>query len=172
MAALFIDESKDPRYVLAATLVNESEIARLRKTVRALVRPGQRSIHFYKEKNSHRRKLLSTYERLGFKTLIFESTHRNDLEARRECFDALIGVVAEFNILRLVIEKDVSILKFDEAMIEKLIRVNGLQDELGFEHFLRHEEPLLWVPDAVAWCANRGGEWRERASGLVIKNLG
>ncbi len=170
MAALFIDESKDPRYILAATLVSEAEIPRLRKTVRALVRPGQRSIHFYKENDSERRKLLSTYERLGFKTLLFESTHRSDLDARRDCFESLIRVISHFKILRLVIEKDVSILKFDEAMIEKLIRVNGLDSALGFEHYLRHEEPLLWVPDSIAWCANRGGQWSQRLAKLVIKS--
>jgi hypothetical protein len=32
-----------------------------------------------------------------------------------------------------------------------------------------HEEPLLWVPDAIAWAVGRGGDWRRRAEPLLDK---
>ena len=30
----------------------------------------------------------------------------------------------------------------------------------------RHE-PLLWLPDIVAWCYGRGGSWRDDVEPLV-----
>lgn len=39
--------------------------------------------------------------------------------------------------------------------------------ELTFGHVGAHEEPLLWVPDAIAWAVGRGGDWRRRARSLV-----
>jgi hypothetical protein len=30
------------------------------------------------------------------------------------------------------------------------------------EHMRAFEEPLLWLPDALAWAHGAGGEWRQR----------
>ena len=40
---------------------------------------------------------------------------------------------------------------------------------LTFRHVAAHEEPLLWLPDAIAWAIGRGGDWRRRAEPLVEK---
>lgn len=31
----------------------------------------------------------------------------------------------------------------------------------------RTSEPLLWVPDALAWAYGKGGDWRRRMDGVV-----
>lgn len=32
------------------------------------------------------------------------------------------------------------------------------------------QEPLLWISDAVAWCHQRGGEWREMSAPIVVSH--
>lgn len=45
---------------------------------------------------------------------------------------------------------------------------------LAYVHLAAHQEPALWIPDAVAWCYGAGGEWRRRVSTLVdsVADLG
>jgi hypothetical protein len=38
---------------------------------------------------------------------------------------------------------------------------------LRYEHLRAHEECLLSVPDAVAWCWSHRSGWRERVRGIV-----
>jgi hypothetical protein len=170
MAALFIDESKNPRYFLAATVIQEADVPRLRKLIRAEVRKGQRAIHFSKEEDSRRRELLSIFTRAGFQSHLFTSKETKDLDARFECFEKLVTVALTQGETRLVLERDDSVFKFDEKTLSSLINECDAKGKVGFEHMYRHEEPLLWVADAIVWCANRGGEWLHRSAGLIIKS--
>ena len=143
---------------------------RLRKILRSEVRNGQRAIHFSKEENSRRRQLLSLFERTGFQAYLFKSEKPNDLDARFECFEQLVQVAQIYGESRLVLERDDSVFKFDEKSLYRLIQESDAKGKLGFEHLYRHEEPILWVADAIVWCANRGGEWRARSAGLLMKS--
>ena len=171
MAVLFIDESKNPKYFLAATVIQEADVPRLRKVIRAEVRKGQRAIHFSKEEDSRRRELLSLFKRSGFQSYLFTSKQTQDLDARFECFEQLINAALAHGETRLVLERDDSVFKFDEKTLSSLIKQFDAKGRVGFEHMYRHEEPMLWVADAVVWCANRGGEWHQRSSGLITRNL-
>lgn len=47
------------------------------------------------------------------------------------------------------------------------VLARGGPAELAYEHLRPHEDPALWIPDAVAWCFGAGGDWRRRISALV-----
>ena len=36
-----------------------------------------------------------------------------------------------------------------------------------YRHMNSRHEPLLWLPDIVAWCYGRGGPWRDAVEPLV-----
>lgn len=36
-------------------------------------------------------------------------------------------------------------------------------------HVFVDEEPLLWAADAIAWCWQRGGVWKDKVRGLVVR---
>ena len=169
MPVMFIDESKHPNYLFAAILVSESDIPRLRKALRNSLIAGQRSIHFQKEQDARRRKLLTVFKRHGFHAVIFQSVEKFELDARFDCLEKVVGFAVKNKVSRLVFERDDSIYKFDEASLYSLIRRIARQGTLGFEHFYRHEEPLLWVADSVAWCANHSGDWNRRVQALILK---
>lgn len=40
-----------------------------------------------------------------------------------------------------------------------------------WDHRQRHEEPLLWVADAVAWCVNRGGDWERLVRPMIVETI-
>jgi hypothetical protein len=46
-----------------------------------------------------------------------------------------------------------------------IIRVSGQVSKLPNS---RHE-PLLWLPDIIAWCYGRGGTWRDAVEPLVAE---
>jgi len=38
---------------------------------------------------------------------------------------------------------------------------------LVYEHLRPSEDPLLWPPDALAWCYGAGGDWLRRIMSMV-----
>lgn len=169
MAALFIDESKEPNYVLAATFIEDADAPRIRKIIQAERRSGQRSIHFKKEDPNRRKQLVAIYERHEIQTYSVTSATKNARAARQECFETLIEMAIEKQISRLVIERDDSIFKADELMLAVVIKSLGGSGSIGFEHLYRHEEPLLWIADSIAWCENKGGDWRKLITPQIVR---
>lgn len=172
MPVLFIDESKQPNYLVVATLVIDADVPKLRKILKALVIAGQRSIHFRKEKASRRRDLISMLGKIGFTSYVFRSELAHELEARTDCLEQIFIFARKTGVSRLVFERDDSIIKFDEKVLYALSK-SSPGFVVGFEHLYRHEEPLLWVPDALAWCENQRGDWvrRMKTAGLKAQDV-
>jgi hypothetical protein len=55
-----------------------------------------------------------------------------------------------------------------QRCLERLVR--DLLD-IGATRLVLDEEPLLWVPDVVAWCYGNGGDWRRRVAPLVARSV-
>jgi hypothetical protein len=164
VAILYLDESKAKNYVFIGVLVGDGDAPRLRKRVAALKMPGQRSIHFVKEAESRRRKLIHEISDLGFGAVRFESKDKNQKKARELCIREIVRFAANQGIRSLVFERDESAVKNDEKWLkEAILKTQGI-DKLGFVHLRRFEEPLLWVADAIAWCDARGGDWANRVN--------
>lgn len=169
MPVLFIDESKSKRYLFAVTVVEDAYVSKYRKRLQKLVKPGQRSIHFSSESDSRRRKILAEMCQLNLRVSLIETNLSYELSARGHCFEQALALATSVKASRIVIERDDSLFNFDENCLKALLRVMNLKTSLSFEHVYKHEDPLLWVSDAVAWCQNRGGEW-ERASSPLIRS--
>jgi hypothetical protein len=106
--------------------------------------------------------------------LVYDATRIADpREARRACLVRLVADLAEVSAHRLVIERDESLLRSDRETLYRAVRQSGVEDLLVYEHLTPRVEPLLWIPDAVAWCWSKGGWWREGVDPLVrqIKTL-
>jgi hypothetical protein len=55
----------------------------------------------------------------------------------------------------------------DRRWLYQRVRKAGCTETLEYRHLRAYEEPLLAIPDAVAWCWVKGGEWRGRVEPLV-----
>ncbi|OLF04246.1 hypothetical protein BLA60_41675 [Actinophytocola xinjiangensis] len=165
----FVDESaRPPRYLVTAAIVEPANVRQLRQAMRGLLRPGQRELHFYKEKPVHRRHLADTIARLPVEVTIYiRSWHRDNEPARQVCLARLVGDLVARQAHRLVIdsrnEQDIH----DERTLRRFLGPYPSGSKLVYEHLDSTSESLLWIADIAGWCFGAGAEWRKRIDPIV-----
>lgn len=164
----FADETCRPgRYGIAVVLVCQCSRESAACTVRQQVRPGQVRIHFAKMQDRDRRSFLSSLVPLPV-TALFVEARGLDVEARSACWAQLVPRVIELHVRSLTIElTEGAELRDRRDILEGLIKLEAV-DRLQYSHRRPHDEPLLWVADAVAWSVGRGGEWAARVRHLLL----
>jgi hypothetical protein len=165
---VFVDESKARGYLLAAAVMAPADLSWMRKHLNTLRHPGQRRLHFTTESESRRKAILCGLTDMGVTAVMYDaSAYCEEKAARRAAMSRMVDDVVGMNSTLLVIERDDSLVATDCRTIrDRLIRA-GYEDTLRYEHLRAHEECLLAIPDAIAWCWARGGEWRRRVLPLV-----
>jgi hypothetical protein len=167
---VFLDETKQRGYVVAAAAVVAGDLEPLRRVVRELVLPGQRRLHMKTERDSRRGEIVAAFVGSGVEVVIYDAGKRypTDREARGECLRAVVADAATaVGETRLVLEQDDSLVQWDGQRLIELARAAGCRDRVRYDHLRASAEQLLAVPDAVAWCWARGGEWRSRVEPVV-----
>jgi hypothetical protein len=165
----FVDESaRPPLYLVAAAIVEPSQVRHLRRAMRGLLRPGQRELHFYKEKRANRRQLADIVARLSVEVNIYTRSWDRDREpARQDCLVRLVGDLLSRPAHRLVIdsrnEQDIH----DERTLRGLLGPHPSGSRLVYEHVDSTSESLLWIADIAAWCFGAGTEWRKRIDPII-----
>lgn len=165
MTLVMLDESKAKGYVVVAATVPDGKAVAFRRAVDDLRMRGQRRLHFSSESPSRRREILSTLRRLGVMALAYRAKGP-DATARGACLRALVHDLPRIDCRRLVLEQDDSIVAFDRQLLYRELRAAGLST-VTYEHERAASEPLLAIPDALAWCIARGGDWRQRADPML-----
>jgi hypothetical protein len=170
MIHVYVDETKAGDDVLAATSVDPSREAQVCSTPRGLTPPRQSRLHMRNEPDRRRRAILSSLVRLPVPTTLYRASASRGTQTtrRRACLARLVADLAT-RADRLVLESDERQDVRDRRDLVELTRAAGCRDTLRYEHLRASQEPLLSVPDAVAWSWARGGEWRRRVSGIVTR---
>jgi hypothetical protein len=57
--------------------------------------------------------------------------------------------------------------RYESQKIIELTRAASARERISYEHHHRHAEPMLAIPDAIAWCWSKGGIWRRRIRPIV-----
>ena len=65
------------------------------------------------------------------------------------------------------LDEDETMVKFDNQCSLNTRAQRGCRDTLHYQHQQPHTEPLLAIPDAIAWCWAKGGQWRSLISPAV-----
>jgi hypothetical protein len=118
--------------------------------------------------------LLDQLVALGLDVTIVQSrtsTDRSAEDVRAECL-ALIVEAAQANgqVATLYVERRDGLDHHDR---ETIVRARRPEPSLNLEHLRPHGDPLLWVPDALAWAVGARGEWLDRVRDAVtIRDLG
>lgn len=158
-AHAYVDESKAGDYLLAATLVDGARVHRVRQEVRRLVLPRQSRVHMKQESDRRRRIIVGALADLGVATTIYSASGpraRTHITRRRACLARLVADVHD-GCDRLVLESDETQDARDRRDLLEITRVIGCREVLAYEHRRAGQEPLLALPDVVAWCWARGG---------------
>lgn len=165
---MFVDEVKQATHnlLVAAAALPPRRLAHARKVVCALVLPGQRRLHLVKEKPGRRKLVLDAIAELAPAVTVYEAPTTAKRRQREVCLRALVDDLVEAGATRLVLERDDVVLDVDKRVLYRRIHELGHPD-LRYDHLRAHEEPLLAIPDAIAWCWNRGGWWRQHVADFV-----
>jgi hypothetical protein len=95
---------------------------------------------------------------------VYESEAKPDA-ARPAALLQLAQHLVKLDVRRLVLESRGQ--AADRRDRQVIARALGPRPRLSYEHMRPHEEPLLWIPDAVARSYCAGGDWRRRVRPLV-----
>jgi hypothetical protein len=165
MKSLFVDECKESPYLLVGFAISNFEQQRIRRHLRELLLTGQRSLHF-KSENIRRKKLIvQLLARLNCQLLVVKCRSRPHGQARKCALNSLIDAAQAGAFRRIIIELDETVRHKDHQIFK------SRNPSFEWDHRIRHEEPLLWVSDAIAWCVNRGGDWERLVRPMVIKTI-
>ncbi len=167
---LYVDESKARGYYIVATASAAGSVQSSEKALRALLKPGQRRIHFKSERDSRRREILSRMNELDVRVAVWVAKNRSNKEARDLCIAGVATEACRSDADQLIIERDDSLMYADRRLIASVLSEEGAAN-LRYRHAAPQEYPLLWVSDAVAWCYSNGGDWKRRAAPLVEGRL-
>ena len=153
--------------MITAAALFSGDLASARRAMRSLVLPGQRRLHFTHESDGRRKRILDAITELGPKVTIYDASAHHRRRQREACLDALVENLASIGTRMLVLESDESIVELDRKTLYRSVRRHGCHEILEYRHLRAFEEPLLAVPDALAWCWQRGGHWKTRVREMV-----
>ena len=166
---VFFDESKSKGYFLVASVVVSGDLAAARSTVRGLLAPGQKRLHMKSEGDRRRRQILSAFTAIEVQAgvLVADPGHGTDLRRRQACLAGLVAMIAREGHSHLSLESDESQDARDRQTLAHLVRGSTCAPDFRYQHRRAVEEPLLALPDAIAWAYARGGDWKRRAQPLI-----
>jgi hypothetical protein len=163
----FVDESSRGGYLLCAVVLLPSELAPARRILRTLCKPGQRRVHMKHESDGRRREILSVVSQLEVETRIYRARldGRSERRTRDECFRVMVPeLIEQLSVARMVVEScDQD--RQDNQVIREMVMKTQAEERFSYLHSAPANEPLLWLPDIVAWAIGRGGDWKRRCGG-------
>lgn len=165
---VYVDEAKTQHLLLTAASLPPERLAQARRALRSLLMPGQRRPHFHRESDRQRKKTLDGITGFTPALTVYDGGDHPRQRQREICLRALMADLAARDTRMLVLERDEKTLHLDEVVLAEQKR--RLQcPQLRYEHMRAREEPLLAIPDAIAWCWQRGGPWKARVRELVTE---
>lgn len=157
----YLDESqRGDFYAIAAIAVPHGAVGEARRMLRA-VSPKGRVVrrHFVKESERERKRLLGVFRELPGATYVCMTTSSDAVVERRALLlDRVVQQLLVGGLDRLVLDYiDEEQQRRDRKVLWSTLR-SARTVEFSYE--VPHSgEPMLWVPDALAWCAGHP-DWR------------
>lgn len=87
------------------------------------------------------------------------------------CLSSIVQVHGSRGPFNLLLDRDRSVERFDRQRLVELRHAQGGRSLGLYRHVEPRDEPLIWIPDAIAWCYCRGGAWRESALKIVVERV-
>jgi hypothetical protein len=156
-----VDEAMHGKwYVLAAAIMSETDVGRIRDGLRMLLLRRQKRLHWREESSGRREKLVSAAlaARCLFVVVVgVGMDERRQERARRQCLERLLWELDQRRVQRVIAEtRHAERNATDIRAIGAFRRSGVVSPMLGFEHGQPVQEPLLWLPDIVAGAVLAG----------------
>ena len=165
MNSLYVDECNQRPFLLVGFSIEPYEQHSIRKQLRQHLLPGQRSLHFRAENVRRKKAILSLLIKANCRLVVVKCRTKADVSARICSLRTQIGSDLASGCVSIVLELDETVRFRDHQFLKQQQAIKE------WDHRQRHEEPLLWVADAVAWCVNRGGDWERMVRPLIVETI-
>ena len=162
---MFVDESKARSFLFVAVMVAPHAVHLLRRDLRVVRPKGRRDIHFNGARDDLRDTVVGLLERHGINAVVFRAVAAKGCNPREDCVRATARLAVEIAAHSVVLDRDESLEAQDRRWLYQELHKSGVR----YDHLHRHEEPLLWAADAIAWCWQRGGAWKDKVRSLVAR---
>lgn len=167
----YVDETKARGYVVVAARCPDETMREVRRAVGRLALPGQRSVHMKHESPRRRRQVADRIARLhasGVSAVVLDAGKGPEPEhvRRDRALRTLVARIADEDAAHLVLDLDTTMVARDRRTLAGATRD---LPRVAYSHLPLSAEPLLTIPDVVAWSWARGGEWRHRIAPLVAE---
>ena len=166
----FADETRrQGRYGIAVVIVCPCQVEIVCKVIQGSVPPGTRRLHCSKLRPRDRRLVASQLSPENIHALYISARGRQT-DARSECWRTLVPQLVGIGVVKLTIEQiDEGGKARDRRDIRNALLAIGRECDLTYAHRDPAGEPMLWVADAIAWCAGAGGTWRARIAPILYR---
>ena len=166
----FVDESfrRSSGYLVCAAVVPAHDLAELRTSMRGLRVQGSERVHM-KSDGRNRARILSEVANMPLEVRMYVAPARDisQRQARTSILDQMVPDLAGLGVSNLYLEScDQD--RQDAQVLSAARKRTGLTAEtFYFDHKSPSNEPLLWIPDVIAWAWGRDRTWRKQVEGLV-----
>lgn len=145
----------------------------LRDVVRSLLLPRQRYLHMKDQQEGRKRTIARAIVDAGVQAAVYRAGphHQTHNDRRAACLRALVNDIADGPETLLVIDRDETLVSFDNQHLIEYTRAAHCRESIRYEHRSAKTELLLGIPDAIAWCwaKAKGGTWRRQIGKAVVQ---
>lgn len=168
------DPTKDPgTYLIAAALIDESEIAAVRTVMAGLKLPSEPKLHWHGSSDERRFELVDAVAGLPILSLVVAHNQfgATDRRGRRKCLEYLLPNLAEMPCSTITFESRGSQDRSDLATLQMMRAAKIVSQGLRVDHKVGRIEPALWVADIAcgAVVQSRVGNplYLDRLEGMI-----
>lgn len=89
---------------------------------------------------------------------------------RERALRAIVELAAQKHATNLVLDLDETLVARDARTISATARALK-ETSITYSHQSLASQPMLAIPDVIAWCWARGGDWRHRVAPIVTTTI-
>lgn len=157
----------DGTYILASVVCDPTSCDPVRDALRSLLQGEQRRLHWRDETGPRRTKIAAAISAIDTAAVVVVGVpmaKRQQERARRICMETLLPTLEQLGVSRVFLEaRTQSLIRKDHQHVASLAGKKLITPAIRVGTARPLEEPMLWVPDAVAGAvgADRLGnpEW-------------
>ncbi len=159
-ANVYIDESiRRDKYILVACFVNHQQHQSVRRELKKLRQRGSETIHMYSEPLQRQKVIAHSVVEMDIRSIVVSETllAKPVILARSLCLQTMGNFESIRNAHQMTLDSSNSLRLDRKILSDKAYEFNGVFPQ--YRHLSRRQEPLLWLPDIVAWCVGKGGNF-------------
>jgi hypothetical protein len=151
-------DGNDGLYLLAAVVADPGVCDAVRDSLRSLVWKAAGRLHWRDETPSRRRKIAELIGGQDLAHVVVVGApidHRRQERARAQCLERLLYELEQLGVSQVWLEtRHFALNERDLKLVEALRGKRSVSSEIRVEFARPKDEPMLWVPDAVAGAVN------------------